>query len=546
MDGVLAGLRNGQRARATAAGTADGPGRGGRIPLRGKEFDRRPAVAEIVDGLPTVRHLLAIDHLHTSSAGSPWSRRTAVEQHAWADLVERQAELRFADVPFDHPLWILWSSGTTGVPKGIVQSHGGIVVELLKALGLGVDLRSDDRFFFHTSTSWMVWNLMVGGLLHGATLVLYDGSPTRPDANGVWRVAQQTGATMVGVGAAYLVATEKADTDPVAEVDLSAVRSILQTGSPMPESTWRWVYDRLAPHAWLQSICGGTDICSVLAGGSPLLPVRANRIQCPALGVALAAWGPRGRPLVGQQGELVVTAPLPSMPLYFVGDPENRRYLESYFDVFPGVWRHGDWVTVDADLSVVVSGRSDSTLNRTGVRMGSADIYAVVERLPRISDSLVVGAELRDGRYFMPLFVVLDEGATLDDALRNTIATSIRQSLSPACSGRHRRDQGRAADADGKEAGGSRQAHPPGCPGRRCERRGRRHPSRNAGLVRRLRHRPGLPPVGRCPPRTRRWRTGPRGVTAIRCAVPARPSGNGSRRPAGPSGSEGGGRVCGG
>ncbi|WP_371801199.1 acetoacetate--CoA ligase [Streptomyces sp. NBC_01732] len=419
---VLARLR---QARPKVLVAADGYHYGG------KEFDRRPAVAEIVDGLPTVRHLLAIDHLHTSSAGSPWSRRTAVEQHAWADLVERQAELRFADVPFDHPLWILWSSGTTGVPKGIVQSHGGIVVELLKALGLGVDLRSDDRFFFHTSTSWMVWNLMVGGLLHGATLVLYDGSPTRPDANGVWRVAQQTGATMVGVGAAYLVATEKADTDPAAEVDLSAVRSILQTGSPMPESTWRWVYDRLAPHAWLQSICGGTDICSVLAGGSPLLPVRANRIQCPALGVALAAWDPSGRPLVGQQGELVVTAPLPSMPLYFVGDPENRRYLESYFDVFPGVWRHGDWVTVDADLSVVVSGRSDSTLNRTGVRMGSADIYAVVERLPRISDSLVVGAELRDGRYFMPLFVVLDEGATLDDALRNTIATSIRQSLSP-------------------------------------------------------------------------------------------------------------------
>ncbi|MET9658240.1 acetoacetate--CoA ligase [Streptomyces sp. NPDC006510] len=419
---VLARLR---QARPTVLVAADGYHYGG------KEFDRRPVVAELVDGLPTVRHLLAVDHLYTSSAGPSWSQRPTVEQHAWSELVGVQAELEFADVPFDHPLWILWSSGTTGVPKGIVQGHGGIVVELLKALGLGVDLRGDDRYFFHTSTSWMVWNFMVGGLLHGSTLVLYDGSPTCPDVNGVWRVAQQTGATVVGVGAAYLVALEKADAHPAGEVDLSAVRSILQTGSSLPGSTWRWVYDRLAPDAWLQSICGGTDICSVLAGGSALLPVRANRIQCPALGVALAAWDPSGQPLVGDQGELVVTAPMPSMPLCFVGDPDNRRYLQSYFDVYPGVWRHGDWVTVDPDLSVVVAGRSDSTLNRMGVRMGSADIYAVVERLPQISDSLVVGVELRDGRYFMPLFVVLDEGTVLDDELRNSIATSIRQNISP-------------------------------------------------------------------------------------------------------------------
>ncbi|WPW33046.1 acetoacetate--CoA ligase [Streptomyces atratus] len=419
---VLARL---QQAQPTVLVAADGYFYGG------KKFDRRPAVAEIADGLPTVRHLIAVGHLSTSSTTSSWSQRPRLEQHTWSTLLDNQAELTFADVAFDHPLWILWSSGTTGVPKGIVQGHGGIVVELLKALGLGVDLRSDDRYFFHTSTSWMVWNFMVGGLLHGATIVLYDGSPTYVDVNGVWKVAEQTRATMVGVGAAYLVAAEKADAHPAAEIDLSALRSILQTGSSLPGSTWRWVYDRLAPDTWLQSICGGTDVCSVLAGGSPLLPVRVGRIQCPALGVAIAAWDASGQPLVGAQGELVVTAPLPSMPLHFVNDPDNQRYLASYFDVYPGVWRHGDWVTVEPDLSVAVVGRSDSTLNRMGVRMGSADIYAVVEQLPQIADSLVIGAELPDGRYVMPLFVVLAEGETVDDTLRSAIATSITHTLSP-------------------------------------------------------------------------------------------------------------------
>ncbi|WP_086724773.1 acetoacetate--CoA ligase [Streptomyces carpinensis] len=419
---VLARL---QQAQPTVLVAADGYYYGG------KEFDRRPAIVEIVDGLPTIRHLITVDYLYASSTASSWSKRREVVQHPWSALLDTEEELGFADVPFDHPLWILWSSGTTGVPKGIVQGHGGIVVELLKALGLGADLRSDDRYFFHTSTSWMVWNFMVGGLLHGATIVLYDGSPTFPDVSGVWEVAEQTRATMVGVGAAYLVAGEKADAHPAAEIDLSALRSVLQTGSSLPGSTWRWVYDRLGSDVWLQSICGGTDICSVLAGGSPLLPVRVGRIQCPALGVALAAWNSLGQPVAGEQGELVVTAPLPSMPLCFVDDHENQRYLASYFDVYPGVWRHGDWVTVDPDLSVVVAGRSDSTLNRMGVRMGSADIYAVVEQLPQIADSLVIGVELPFGRYFMPLFVVLAEGEILDDALRESVVVSIRRELSP-------------------------------------------------------------------------------------------------------------------
>lgn len=419
---VLARLR---QVRPTVLVAADGYRHGG------KAYDRRPHIAEILDGLPTVRHLVAVDRLHTSAAGPAWSQRPDVTQHEWSGMADREAQLDYADVPFEHPLWILWSSGTTGVPKGIVHGHGGIVVELLKALGLGVDLRADDRYLFHTSTSWMVWNFMVAGLLHGSTLVLYDGSPTHPDANGLWRIAERTRATTVGVGAAYLVAAEKAGAHPAAATDLAALRTILQTGSAMPDNTWHWVRDRLAPKARLQSICGGTDICSVLAGDSPLLPVRTGRISGPSLGVALASWDAAGQPLVGQQGELVVTAPLPSMPLRFVDDPDDERYRSSYFDVYPGVWRHGDWVTMDPDLSVVVVGRSDSTLNRMGVRMGSADLYAVVERLTRIADSLVIGAELPDGRYYMPLFVVPADGERFDDALRAEVVGAIRHSLSP-------------------------------------------------------------------------------------------------------------------
>ncbi|MGW6956427.1 acetoacetate--CoA ligase [Streptomyces chartreusis] len=396
----------------------------------GKQYDKRPVVAELVEGLPSVRHVLAVGHLFPAPEDA-WSPRADVQQHSWSALPPAEGPLEFADVPFDHPLWILWSSGTTGVPKGIVQGHGGIVVELLKALGLGADLRAGDRYLFVTSTSWMVWNFLVGGLLHGSTIILYDGSPTFPDVDGAWRIAERTGATMVGVGAAYLVAGEKADSHPAADLGLGAVRSILQTGSSLPPSTWHWVHDRLTPGVWLQSICGGTDVCSVLAGGSPLLPVRAGRIQGPSLGVALAAWDPDGLPLTGEQGELVLTSPLPSMPLHFVGDPDGTRYRNSYFDTYPGVWRHGDWVTVHPDLSVVVAGRSDSTLNRMGVRMGSADIYAIVEELSGVADSLVVGVERPDGGYFMPLFVVLAHGAALDDALRDRIKATVRRRLSP-------------------------------------------------------------------------------------------------------------------
>jgi acetoacetyl-CoA synthetase len=390
----------------------------------------RKWAVELVEDLPTLRHVLAVDHLFPAPTEA-WSARPGLEQHAWSSLPAAESPLEFTDVPFDHPLWILWSSGTTGIPKGIVHGHGGIVVELLKALGLGVDLRAEDRYLFLTSTGWMVWNFLVAGLLHGSTVVLYDGSPAFPDVNAAWRIAERTGATVVGAGAAYLAAVESADTRTAAGFGLDRVRTILQTGSPLPPSTWHWVHERLAPNTWLQSICGGTDICSVLAGASALLPVRTGRIPAPSLGVALASWDVHGRPLTGEQGELVVTAPLPSMPLRFVGDPDGSRYRAGYFDTYPGIWRHGDWVTVHEDLSVVVAGRSDATLNRMGIRMGSADIYAVVEQLPDIADSLVLGVERPDGGYFMPLFVVPAHGSALDDGLRRRIVTAIRRQLSP-------------------------------------------------------------------------------------------------------------------
>jgi acetoacetyl-CoA synthetase len=396
----------------------------------GREYDRRQEVEKIVAALPSLRHVVTVDYVF-DSGGEPWFEDSARKHVSWRRMLDRQADLQFADVGFDDPLWILWSSGTTGVPKGIVQGHGGILVELLKAAGLGTDVRADDRFFFMTSTSWMVWNFLVAGLLHGATIVLYDGSPVYPDVDAVWRVAQDTGATLVGVGAGYLVAGEKAQARPGTDLDLSRVRSILQTGSTLPPSAWQWTYEQVKRDVWLQSISGGTDMCSVLAGGCPLLPVYAGRLQAPSLGVDLQAWNAEGKPVVGEEGELVVTRPIPSMPLYFWNDADGKRYHDSYFDVFPGVWRHGDWITVYDDDTVEISGRSDSTLNRMGVRMGSADLYQVVDEFPEVADSLVVGVERSDGGYLMPLFVVLAENATLDDDLRERLKSAIRGQLSP-------------------------------------------------------------------------------------------------------------------
>ncbi|MFE9902988.1 acetoacetate--CoA ligase [Streptomyces achromogenes] len=388
----------------------------------GKEHDRRQIVAELRRELPTLRAVVHIPLLGTDAPEGTLE---------WSALTAQDTEPVYEQVPFDHPLWVLYSSGTTGLPKAIVQSQGGILVEHLKQLGLHCDLGPEDRFFWYTSTGWMMWNFLVSGLLTGTTIVLYDGSPGHPDTGAQWRIAERTGATLYGTSAAYVMACRKAGVHPARDYDLSTVECVATTGSPLPPDGFRWLHDEVREDLWIASVSGGTDVCSCFAGAVPTLPVYTGELQAPGLGTDLSSWDPSGRPLVDEVGELVVTQPMPSMPIHFWNDPDGSRYHDSYFDTYPGVWRHGDWITVASRGSVIIHGRSDSTLNRQGVRMGSADIYEVVERLPEIRESLVIGVEQPDGGYWMPLFVHLAPGAVLDETLLDRVKRAIREQLSP-------------------------------------------------------------------------------------------------------------------
>ncbi|MFD8600286.1 acetoacetate--CoA ligase [Kitasatospora sp. NPDC059646] len=388
----------------------------------GKNHDRTEVVAELRRELPTLRTVV-----HVPLLGTP---APAGALH-YDDLVAADTPPVFEPVPFDHPLWVLYSSGTTGLPKAIVQSQGGILVEHLKQAALHLDLGPDDRFLWYTSTGWMMWNFLLAGLLTGSTIVTYDGSPGHPDTGALWSVAARSRATVLGTSAAYVIASRKAELHPGRDLDLSAVRCIGTTGSPLPPDGFQWIYDEVKSDVWLASVSGGTDVCSCFVGGVPTLPVYVGEIQAPCLGAAVESWDPNGHPLTDAVGELVVTKPLPSMPTGFWNDPDGTRYHDSYFDTYPGIWRHGDWITATNRGTVVIHGRSDSTLNRQGVRMGSSDIYEVVERLPEIAESLVIGLEEPDGGYWMPLFVVLTPGAVLDDDLTARIRTSLRTELSP-------------------------------------------------------------------------------------------------------------------
>jgi acetoacetyl-CoA synthetase len=460
-------------------------------PYNGKWYDRRQQVADIIDQLPSLAAVITVDYSAVAggsvdadvadgsggagasggaggaAAGAggaadldlgPGARRLS-----WDSLpggVAPGAADDFQDVPFDHPLWVLYSSGTTGLPKPIVHGHGGVVLEHLKVMALHQDLGPDDVFFWYTTTGWMMWNYLASGLLVGATVVLYDGSATHPATDALWRLADETGVTYFGTGAPYLLACMKAGLRPGSEHDLSRLRGIGSTGSPLPPEGFRWVYDAVAAGAGqgraggqgeaggkgragghgraggqrdlvLGSFSGGTDLATGFVGPCPLLPVRAGVISGRCLGARVEAYDAAGQPVIGEVGELVITQPMPSMPVGFWNDPGGQRYTGSYFAEYPGVWRHGDWIMILPDGGCIIYGRSDATLNRGGVRMGTSEFYRIVEALPEIADSLVIdtGRLGTDGRLI--LYVVPAEGCELDDELTGRIRSGLRSGLSP-------------------------------------------------------------------------------------------------------------------
>ncbi len=384
----------------------------------GKRIDRRAEVAAVHSALSSVEHLVTLSYLDGTAADG------------WSELSSDTDEpLAFTPVPFDHPLYVLYSSGTTGLPKPIVHGHGGILVEHLKMLGLHHDLGPGDRFFWYTTTGWMMWNFLVSGPAVGAAIVMYDGAP---DPTALWRLAAEAGVTYFGTSAPFLLACRKAGVVPREMADLSSLRGVGSTGAPLPPEGFRWVYEAVGEHVLLASLSGGTDVCTGFVGGSPIVPVYEGEISCRCLGARVEAFNDKGEPVIGQLGELVITAPMPSMPVGFWGDDTGERYREAYFDVYPGVWRHGDWITITERGTCIITGRSDATLNRGGVRLGTAEFYSVVEGLPEVVDSVVVHLEDPEGGAGeLLLFVVLAPGRELDDALRARIARELRTALSP-------------------------------------------------------------------------------------------------------------------
>jgi acetoacetyl-CoA synthetase len=380
----------------------------------GKDFDRRAAVdaigAEI--GAPVVR----LGHLDGSG---------------WEEGFLGDGDLAFAPVPFDHPLWVLYSSGTTGLPKAIVQGQGGILLEHLKMMYLHLDAHEGDRVFWFTTTGWMMWNFLASVLLTDAAIVLYDGNPGAPDLNRLWDLAEESRTTCFGTSASYIASCMKAGIEPARGRDLSALRAVGSTGSPLAPEGFRWVYDHVGADTWLFSTSGGTDVCTAFVGGCPVLPVYLGELQARALGADLHAFDEQARPVIDEVGELVLTQPMPSMPLSFWDDPDGERLREAYFDHYPGVWRHGDWIRITRRGTAVIYGRSDSTINRGGVWMGTSEIYRAVLAVPEVVDALVVDVPRAGEENWMPLFVVLREGAELTDELVAEIRRRVREDCSP-------------------------------------------------------------------------------------------------------------------
>ena len=392
----------------------------------GKLFDRIPTISVLQDSLPTLEKTVLINYLDQDNDLSKLS-----DVVSWDSLLDNTSSLEYEQVPFEHPLWILYSSGTTGLPKPIVQGHGGIVIELMKFLSIQIDLKPEDRFFWFTTTGWVMWNILISGLLTGSSIVMFDGNPGYPDMWVLWKLAEKAGVTLFGTGAPFLTSCMKAGIEPGKTLNLDKIKGVGSTGSPLPPEGFKWVYDSVKSDILLASVCGGTDICTAFLGGSPILPVYSGELQCNCLGVKAEAFSDDGNSLIDEVGELVITEPMPSMPLYFWNDPDNKRYNESYFELYPGLWRHGDWIKITSRGSSIIYGRSDSTLKRMGVRMGSSEIYSAVEELPEVVDSLILGFDTSGGGYFMPLFVVLNNGLELNDVIKAKIRNNIKSRLSP-------------------------------------------------------------------------------------------------------------------
>jgi acetoacetyl-CoA synthetase len=402
--------------------------------FRDRSVDRREEVATIRAALPTLRHVVHV----------PYGEHEIADAVPWNELLAEPGPLAFEPVAFDHPLFVLFSSGTTGRPKAIVHGHGGILLENLKAHAFSWDLKPGGRLLWFSTTSWMMWNALVAALLVRSSIVMLDGDPTWPDVGWQWRVAEETRPTFMGASPAFLMACRKAGLEPGREYDLSSIRAFGTAGSPLPIEAYRYIYEQLGPDVLLINGSGGTDVCSGIVGGSPLLPVYEGEISGRLLGVATEAFDARGEPLVGELGELVITKPMPSMPVGLWGDADGSLYRSSYFELFPGVWRQGDWIRFSERGSCDVTGRSDATLNRGGVRLGTGEFYGVIEELPEITDSLVVHLEDDEGGPGeLLLFVVLADGVALDDELQSAIGQSLRSQLSP----RHVPDMIRAVPA---------------------------------------------------------------------------------------------------
>jgi acetoacetyl-CoA synthetase len=404
----------------------------------GRPFDRRETVAGLMAAMPTLRATVLVPYLDadaTLDGTVAWDAFLAGASHGGAagggatgaaDAAGPPA-LAFDRVPFDHPLWVLYSSGTTGLPKAIVQGQGGILLEQLKKSHLHLDAQAGDRVFWFTTTGWMMWNFLLGVLLTPASIVLYDGNPGHPDMDRLWQLAADAGVTTFGTSASFVAQCMKDGVEPAGESrDLSALHAVGATGSPLAPEGFQWVYDHIGADTWLFSTSGGTDVCTAFVGGVPTLPVYRGELQARSLGCAVEAWDPDGGALVGEVGELVITEPMPSMPLALWNDPEGARYRDSYFDMFPGTWRHGDWIEITERGTAIITGRSDATINRGGIRMGTAEIYRALLALHEIVDALVVDV---DG--WMPLFVVLREGTVLDEDLTKRIAARVREDCSP-------------------------------------------------------------------------------------------------------------------